>query len=175
MARKAITIGVSAMLLMIGGCGGGKEGAGNVAGNEAGTVTNAAESNVASPAPAPARDFTRYVGKYPFDEVDGRSWNDDPAVIAAITAAIPDVKVRDWVLEGEGPSSPIEQFDGRVLSWACEAHNCGPHKWTTMIDPATGVAEVCYFDEEADPKKSRWFSQGKEQARTDPCPEGEGK
>lgn len=181
MVRRTITIGVStgiaAMLLMLAGCGGGKDGAENAAGNEA---ANEAANMAGAPASnagvaAPASDFSRYVGKYPFDKVGGHSWNDDPAVIAAITAAIPDAKVRDWVLEGEGPASPIAQFDGRILAWACEAHNCGPHNWTTILDPRTGTAEVCYYEEDADPAKRRWFSQGKEQARTDPCPDGEGK
>lgn len=175
MARKAIAIGfsagVSATLLMLAGCGGGgKDSAENAAVNEAANRADATVSNAASPAAVP--DFSRYVGKYPFDKVDGHSWNDDPAVIAAITAAIPDAKIRDWVLEGEGPASPITTFDGHILSWACEAHNCGPHNWTTIIDPKTGAAEVCYVEEEA-ATKIRWFGQGKLLARTDPCPDGE--
>ena len=43
--------------------------------------------------PAPV-DLTPYIGKYPFDVVNGRRILDHPGVKAALTAAVPDVKTR---------------------------------------------------------------------------------
>lgn len=127
---------------------------------------------------APHAALEAYVGHYPFDVVKrpkgrGTSWNADPAVVAAVRAAVPDATVRDWVLGGRGPATPIGRVDGKIASWACEAHNCGPHQWITLIDPATGAAQVCYFDMDTAPERTRWFSGGREEVRderTAPCP-----
>ncbi|WP_298399878.1 Ivy family c-type lysozyme inhibitor [Sphingobium sp.] len=164
----------SAMMLLaplaLAACTGGEK-ADNVAAPNATseTANAAAPANVATP--VPAADFARYVGHYPFDKVGDSSWHDDPAIVAAVTAAVGDKDVRKWVLEGDGPSTPIAMVDGRIASWACEAHNCGPHQWVTLVDPKSGAAEICYFDDEADADKARWFSAGKEETRAAPCPD----
>lgn len=141
--------------------------------NGAADVANAA--NIAATAPAAAETLSRYVGKYPFDKVDGQSWDSDPAIKAAVTAAVPDGKIREWVLDGAGPTTPIVQQDGKILSWACEQHNCGPHNWATLIDARTGAAEVCYYDSASDSKQARWFKAGKESRRDGECPSGDNK
>lgn len=141
--------------------------AANAVNNESANAT--APVNVA--APAGVADPARYVGHYPFDKVDGHSWHGDPAIIGAVTAAVGDKDVRKWVLEGDGPATPIAMVDGRIASWACEAHNCGPHQWVTLLDPKGGAAEICYFDAEADADKARWFRAGKEDVRAGPCPQ----
>jgi len=177
---KFIPISMAAALALS-ACGGGKEAANrldeasNSLSNAANSVENAAAQvgNAANAVSAATSGAARYVGKYPFDKVDGHSWNDDPAILSAIKAAVPDAKIRALVLEAEGPSSPIAQKDGKVLSWACQAHNCGPHNWTTIVDPASGAAEICYVNEEAAPGKTRWFKGGKEEVKSDPCPKAE--
>jgi hypothetical protein len=136
------------------------------------TAETPAPANIASP--APATDFARYVGHYPFDKVEGRSWHDDPAVGQAVDTAVSDKTVRKWVRDGDGPSTPIALVDGKVASWACETHNCGPHQWITLIDPKSGTAEICYYDEEAAADKVRWFIAGKEEQRPGQCPQVEG-
>ena len=140
----------------------------NAAGSDAANAVNAASANAAAPA---ADAFTRYVGKYPFDKVGAHSWNDDPAVVAAVQAAVGDATVRKWVLEDAGPSSPIATVDGKVAAWSCQPHNCGPHQWVTLVDPASGAAEICYFDESVDARATRWFKAGKEEKRPGKCPE----
>ncbi|GLT02224.1 hypothetical protein GCM10007897_36290 [Sphingobium jiangsuense] len=179
MTIRMFTPAALAAMLALAACGGDR-GAENAASNMTNAADNAqaaadnamAAANAANAAAA-ASGLSRYVGKYPFDKVGGHSWNDDPAVVSAVTAAVGDAKVRQLVLEAEGPSSPIVEKDGRVLSWACEAHNCGPHNWTTMIDAVSGAAEICYVNEEAAPGKTRWFKGGKEEVRTAPCPKAE--
>lgn len=178
MTRSTILAGLLAATTLLAACSGEKSAPENVAAN----ATNAVEAtnatvNAAVPsngtATAPAADaFSRYVGKYPFDKVGDHSWNDDPAIRSAIESAVSDAKVRKWVLAAEGPSSPIEMIDGKVAAWTCETHNCGPHQWVTLIDPATGAAQVCYFDEVVSPDKTRWFIAGKEESRPGKCPEG---
>jgi hypothetical protein len=149
-----------------------------VACNNQTTEAPAAGSDAKAPAgttmvgaDAAARDgLARYVGKYPYEKVGAHSWQDDPAVIAAVTAAVPDAAVRKWILEKPGPSTPISLYQGKVASWACEKHNC-THNWVTIVDPKSGVAEICYVDEEALPGEHRWFRAGKEERGKGACPE----
>ncbi|BAV64986.1 Ivy family c-type lysozyme inhibitor [Sphingobium cloacae] len=177
MNRSTILTGLLAITALLAACSGGEKAPENTAANAvnmagAEVVNAVAAANESATAPA-ADTFSRYVGKYPFDKVGAHSWNDDPAVKSAIEAAVPDAKVRKWVLAAEGPSSPIEMIDGRVAAWTCETHNCGPHQWVTLIDPVTGAAQVCYFDEAAATDKTRWFTAGKEESRSGQCPQGE--
>ena len=74
------------------------------------------------------------------------------------------------VCNGASPRWRLRELGDVVTSWACEAHNCGPHQWAVAIDPRTGAADVCYFDEEADAAQSRWFlAGGKEEKRDGNC------
>ncbi|MPT46859.1 MAG: hypothetical protein E2598_00370 [Sphingobium sp.] len=176
-------VSIMVLALALSACGGTKD-----SGNAANAVQNAVNSveaaanvvenaaNTAGNAVAPsplAGNVAKYVGKYPFDKVDGQSWDGDPAIKAAISAAVSDAKVRKRVLDSEGPATPIAQKDGKVLSWGCETHNCGPHNWTTLIDAQSGSAEVCYYDSDADTKQARWFKDGKESRRDGACPSGD--
>lgn len=125
------------------------------------------------PSPLPPTAGTKlasYVGKYPFDKVDGVAWNDHVLVKAGIAATVKDAAVRKAITTIEGPSAPIEMKDGKVVAWSCEQHNCGSHQWSVHIDPRTGATDVCYFDEAADPDKARWFlANGKEEKREANC------
>src|SRR3546814_5732463 len=56
--------------------------------------------------------------------------------------------------------------EGKVMSWACEAHNCGPHQWAMLIDPASGATDACYYEQSVDAGRSHWFlAGGKEEWR----------
>src|SRR3546814_6768352 len=61
--------------------------------------------------------------------------SDLPSVKAAVTATVPDTKVRDFVFHYNGPDAPIVRKDGRILAWGCEVHNCGYHNWSISITP----------------------------------------
>ncbi|SCW73038.1 Inhibitor of vertebrate lysozyme (Ivy) [Sphingobium faniae] len=182
MTRSTILTGFLAATALLAACSGEKRAPDNAAATAANATEaapaadggNAASANEGAAVPAAdTLSFSRYVGKYPFDKVGPHSWNDDPAVKSAIEAAVSDAGVRKWVLAAEGPSSPIEMIDGKVAAWTCETHNCGPHQWVTLIDPVTGAAQVCYFDEAAAADKTRWFIAGKEESRSGQCPQGE--
>lgn len=136
-----------------------------------GTKGAATGPSEASPLPPTAgTKLASYVGKYPFDKVDGVAWNDHVLVKAGIAATVKDTAVRKAMATIEGPSAPIEMKDGKVVAWSCEQHNCGSHQWSVHIDPRTGATDVCYFDEAADPDKARWFlANGKEEKREANC------
>ena len=137
---------------------------------------DAAKADGAGPAitsplpPTAGSKLAAYVGKYPFDKVDGVAWNDHALVKAGVAATVKDAAVLKAITTLDGPASPIEMRGDKVMSWACEAHNCGAHQWAVLADPRTGATDVCYYDEEADAAKSRWFlSTGKEEKRDGNC------
>lgn len=141
-------------------------------------VPAASPAASASPAEPAAKDaagsaagLAAYVGKYPFDKVDGVDWNNNPVVLAGIRKTVTDAAARKAILELEGPASPITLYQGKVASWACEAHNCGDHQWTVMVDPQSGATDVCYHNAAKLPEKSRWFmADGSIQERQGNCP-----
>jgi hypothetical protein len=118
-----------------------------------------------------ATDLSRYVGKYPFDPVAGRLFIDEPRVRTAVARVVPDTEVRDTLLSRDATANPIAEQDGRILSWACEAHNCGPHNWAITITPDGRDAAVCYHDQDAG--VSRWYPAGHRAPSPDGCPSGE--
>ena len=176
---------ISPALLIAGGCNGkatpqaanGSAEAANISGSASpGAVPAAAprkaEANGAPMAPPPV-DLGAYVGKYPFDKVDGTSFLDTPAVRRAVAATVPDKAVRAWIFEKAGPQSPIVLKDGKLLAWGCEQHNCGAHNWTIAIDPAGTAADICYFDETVDTGQAKWYlASGTSEMRKDSCPSG---
>jgi hypothetical protein len=118
-----------------------------------------------------AAPLAAFADHYPFDRVRGVTFVTHPLVRRAVTAAVPDAAVRTWVLRRSSTAGPIAARGGRLISWACEPHNCGPHHWTILIDPAGRAAEVCYFDESED-GRSRWYAAGRAmQRRPGECPQ----
>ncbi|MBO9695302.1 MAG: hypothetical protein J7499_03805 [Sphingopyxis sp.] len=123
-----------------------------------------------APAKAGAPDLAAYVGKYPFDKVDGVAFEDHPLVKAGIAATVTDAHVRTAITTTAGPAAPINMIDGKVASWACQQHKCGEHQWTVFVDPATGATDVCYVNDPAMANEARWFlAGGKEEKRKGDC------
>lgn len=133
----------------------------------------AAEPKAGAPAAssqAAAPDLAAYVGKYPFDKVDGVAFNDHPRVKAGIAATVKDARVRTAITTTPGPSAPIETVDGKIASWSCQQHKCGEHQWMVLVDPKTGATDVCYMNDPAMVNTSRWFlADGKEETRDTDC------
>lgn len=156
-----------ACMLVLSACGSSEE---NKTDAAEGAASPPAAANASEPAatPSPAADalgnaensgagLAAYVGKWPFDKVNGVTWNDHPAVLAGIRKTVSDAAARKAILELEGPASEIALYQGKVASWACQAHNCGDHQWAVMVDPNSGATDVCYHNAEKLPGKSRWF------------------
>lgn len=149
-------IAMTAACLLAASCSGGKKEADNAVNASADEMTeNAAVSNIATPATDP---LAAYIGKYPFDKVDGKTFYDQPIIKAAVAKAVPEKDIAKMVSEaGDGPAGPIAKIDGKVAAWACEAHNCGDHNWTILADGAAATAQVCYHDFETMQEQSRWY------------------
>jgi hypothetical protein len=137
--------------------------------NQVGATAAPAPTPTVSP---PARaDLTRYVGHYPLDGVEGDTFLSDAQVRAGVASAVPDAAVRARVLDPDVTATPIVMAQGRVLSYGCEPHNCGPHNWAVAITPDGREAAVCYHDEERG--VSRWYPAGFAPAPTGGCPSGD--
>lgn len=133
--------------------------------------TLAAKSDQPSAAPAPqpsvtpAIDLTPYIGKYPFDVVDGYRFLDNPVVTAAIAAAVPDPKVRSVVRYKDGELGiPIKRVKGgRILIWGGANHAEDRYNWSVVIDPDGAKPEACIYDglgyDEVF-QSSQWFEPG---------------
>lgn len=127
---------------------------------------------VPSPTPsAMVRDLSRYEGKYPSDVVEGSTFLADPAIRDAVASAVPDMAVRARVLDADVTATPIVMADGRLLSYGCEPHNCGPHNWAIAVTPDAKTAAICYFDQDA--QVARWYPEGAGPAPTGGCPSGD--
>ena len=122
--------------------------------------------------PAPRGPLGAYVGRYPPDKVDGRGFLDHPLVRAGVHGAVSDPAIRAWILDKAGPQTPIVLEDGKILSWGCQAHLCGPHNWTVSIAPDGTGAEVCYLDMDAR-DASGWYAAGVKKRPADHCPAGD--
>lgn len=127
----------------------------------------------AAPVEAPAAagpDLNAYVGKYPFDKVDGVAFSDHPLVKAGIAATVKDARVRTAITTTQGPSAPIEMIGGKVAAWSCQQHKCGERQWMILVDPATGATDVCYMNDPAMVNEARWFlADGNAEKRKGDC------
>ncbi len=135
-----------------------------------------APGDTEEPASAPKTNsgLAAYLDHFPFDVVDGVTWNDHPVVKAAIAKTVTNAEIRRTIETLAGPSAPIESHEGKLMSWACEAHNCGPHQWSVLVDPASGAADVCYYNDSVDQARSHWFlAEGAEEWRDGNCQFGQ--
>lgn len=108
----------------------------------------AAIGGLAAPlAMAQAPSVDSYVGKYPFDKVQGVSFLSHPAVRAAVTRAVANPQIRGWLLDPKGSPSPqITRAGSELVSTGCQQHACDRRNWAILFNPATKVARVCYFN-----------------------------
>lgn len=169
------TIALTAVLttgLMLAACSEQGKETNKTESNAADTVEDNAAANAVQEAPVTA-DLSGYVGKYPFDTVEGVAFLDQPVVKDAVTKAVPDKALtREWLLNAKaGPAVPIFKQGTAVASWGCEEHNCGDHNWTIIADAATETAKICYHDAETMQDQSQWFDgKGSSAMKPDPCP-----
>lgn len=111
-------------------------------------------------------DLTPYIGKYPFDVVNGHRFLDHPAVKAAIAASVPDAKTRAGVVfPDRALGLPIIKVEGgRILIWGGDWRAEDRYNWSVVIAPDGSKPEVCIYDGVAygeDSDSSEWFEPGK--------------
>lgn len=137
-----------------------------------GATASAASGDAGAVAEAdPARTgLAVYVGKYPFDEVNGSTWENNRQVTDGVKSTVSDPAIAARVLDYTGPATPIAMVDGKVVAGVCEAHNCGDHNWEIFIHPDGSGTEVCYYDADKTPGWSVWYLPGgKIERREGPC------
>jgi hypothetical protein len=119
--------------------------------------------------PAKAPPVEAYVGKYPFDKVDGVSFLDHPAVRAAVTRAVHDPKARAWLLDAKGSPFPqIRHENAELVVIGCQQHACDRRNWAIYFNPASNLARVCYS---ATGAQSRWYNgRGGSRVLAGSCP-----
>lgn len=110
-------------------------------------------------------DLSPYVGKYPFDKVGGHRFLDNPAVKAAIAAAVPDAKQRARVkFADDGLGLPIVKVDGgRILVWGGAKRAEDRYNWAVVIAPDGSKPEVCIYEGLGygeDFQSAQWFKPG---------------
>lgn len=165
-----------AVLLLLSACGGEQQQSPTVNQTQASANTSNPDAATADPgnAAATATDgpLSKYIGKHPSDAVDGTRFLDEPMVVKAVAATVPDAAVRKFVFDYDGPDAPIVAKAGRILAWGCERHNCGYHNWSIAITPEGASAEVCFYrDKDRPDGSSTWYLPGgKTERRAGNCP-----
>lgn len=109
---------------------------------------------------APSADgLSGYVGKYPFDVVDGFSFFEHPKVIAAVDGAAGS-GTADWI-DGLEVGTPIAVQEDGLISAVCEAHNCGGNNAALAISASGQLIALCLFSKSGDldlvPGQVRWI------------------
>jgi len=162
----------AAAALILTGCGPVAPADNGAMDDDASGATNAPAGNVTSARSPTDGPLSAYVGQYPFDPVAGVAFRDHPLVRAALVQAGGTNAPVDRILDGPGPSTPIARTgDGRILSWGCEQHNCGPHNWALILEADGSNGELCYHDEDATPA-TVWLIDGRPTSRDEQCPSG---
>lgn len=89
-----------------------------------------------------------YVGKYPFDVVNGYSFFENPKVVAALDGAAGD-GTAEWV-DNLDVGTPIVQQEDGLIAAVCEAHNCGNNNAALAISVDGQLIALCMFSESGD-------------------------
>lgn len=112
---------------------------------------------LAANSPAPA--LSAYVGKYPFDKVQGIAFTRHPVVVRQVQAAVQSSAIQSRVLDPDSTAGSIARQGDFIVSWACEPHNCGFHHWSIVLTGSGRKAAVCYYNEDLT-AGARWFVDG---------------
>jgi hypothetical protein len=98
--------------------------------------------------PAFAADLSAYSGLYPFDEIGGYAFFDNPVVKRAIDGAAGE-GISDWIAELQ-VGAPIEKQDDGLIAIVCEAHNCTGNNAAVAVSISGVLIAACIFSENAE-------------------------
>lgn len=101
-----------------------------------------------------------YIGKYPFDPVEGVGFLAHPTVVERVRRAIPDRFVADHILKPQ-VSTPVEFANGVIFAQSCEKGACERQNWAVLVPRAAAGAWVCYHNDDLTGGDGRWFAGGK--------------
>jgi hypothetical protein len=104
--------------------------------------------------PAP---LDAWIGKYPFEKIEGVTFLNHPITVAAVRKAVPDERLRKTVLvAGTCPYDAVIRQGTEFTTFGCRFHACGDFAWAIYVDPQRQSARVCYH-ESAMGNESRWY------------------
>ncbi len=107
----------------------------------------------------PASSLNAYIGKYPWQKVNGVAFVDDPRIKAAVRNAAPLPEIREAVL-GEDMINPIVRVGDRLLASGWDKRSAGSTNWAILAALDGSRMAVCYYQEYPD-NKSSWYIDGK--------------
>ena len=111
-----------------------------------------------------------YDGKYPHAAAPVPQFLDHPLVRRAVETVVEDADLRRRLLDHGGPKTPIWIEDGRIHSWGCEQHLCGPHNWTVSMKLDGSEPEVCHHNADTPASGATWYLAGRTEVREFQCP-----
>jgi hypothetical protein len=86
-------------------------------------------------------DLKAFVGKYPFDRVDGRSLLQAPELRSRLQALLGRSGVND--IDRLSVSVPVEEHAGWIVAHGCRPHNCSEEQWTLAVSLFDYSVRVC--------------------------------
>lgn len=132
-------------------------------------------AEAATPTPAKAQaapPLSAYVGKYPFDAVDGVTFVDHPLVHTAMERSGAPTEALDFLRNDNTVVVPIREVGGRLMSRGFEPASGGDVNWGILISLDGQRGAVCYSTGvEEYTRGADWYIDG-EKAFTlfDMCP-----
>ena len=109
----------------------------------------AGASSTAAPAAPQAGEkappaLSRYVGKHPFDAVQGVTFFQHPAVRAAIIASGVDRETQKSIFFDDNVVGVVTKTRGRLLLHGYDPAGAGSTNWAILMIPDGSKAAVCY-------------------------------
>lgn len=88
--------------------------------------------------------LSAYVGKYPFEAVQGVSFFQHPAVRAAVTASGVDREIQKAIVFEDTVVGVVTETRGRLLVHGYDPVGAGSTNWAILMIPDGSKAAVCY-------------------------------
>lgn len=113
----------------------------------ASTAAESASAPAAATVVQAAPPLSAYVGKYPFDEVDGVAFIDHPAVRRALEASGAPADALSLARERDSVVVPIFRTETALVAAGYDQRSGGSVNWNLAITPDGERAVVCYQSE----------------------------
>lgn len=75
-----------------------------------------------------------WIGKYPFDKVEGNAFLDDPLIAGQLKVFGTE---RETAIRRMQTVAPITEYNGWLVASGCQPHDCIDGDWTIAVNPET--------------------------------------
>ena len=93
-------------------------------------------------------DYKQWVGKYPSDRVQGKTFLDQPDVQRRVTQTLGRGALAE--MKKMATSFRTQEYKGWLLASGCQPHMCVDAQWTVAIDLTSGETRTCLASLDAD-------------------------